>query len=256
MESSTCAYIRTFTSGSSISNQRTPHARNGSRHPVRRSPLVRSRSTPGRGCTSRTVTNWKGGGSDGPRRFRASSNVLEMKALTLMPRASAARRTCFRKLVVKGDCRSHDAFIITYLHRCINTVKRTIHSHPTVSLALVAEPVSLPIGSQLRLGQGASAAGASTAPWRRPARPATWRRSPPPLRTAPAICASSPPTVGGTGRGRRRGIGVRVVVGIGVGVSVEVEVGVGISVAVGVGVGADVGMETGSGVGKDVGVGV
>ena len=59
------------------------------------SALGRSRSTPGWGCTPRTVTNLKGGCSDGSRRFIASCNVLEMKALMLMPRAAAARRTCF-----------------------------------------------------------------------------------------------------------------------------------------------------------------
>ena len=94
MESSTCAYIRTFTSGSSISNQGLPCPKRASSSCASRA-LVRSRSTPGRGCTPRTVTNWNGGGSDASRRFRASSNVLAIKALTLMPRASAARRTCF-----------------------------------------------------------------------------------------------------------------------------------------------------------------
>ena len=55
----------------------------------------RSRSTSGRARTPRTVTSRNGRGSAGSRRFSASSNVLAVKAFTLMPRAAAARRTCF-----------------------------------------------------------------------------------------------------------------------------------------------------------------
>ena len=94
MEPSTCAYIRILTSGSSILNHRLPCPNRASSSCASRA-LGRSRSTPGRAWTPRTVTSRNGGDSDVSRRFRASSNVLAIKALTLMPRASAARRTCF-----------------------------------------------------------------------------------------------------------------------------------------------------------------
>ena len=94
MESSTWAYIRTFKSGSSVPGHRRP-CPNRTSSSCASSALCRSRSTPGRAWTPRTVTSRNGGGSDGSRRFRASANVLAIKALTLMPRALAARRTCF-----------------------------------------------------------------------------------------------------------------------------------------------------------------
>ena len=50
----------------------------------------------------------------------------------------------------------------------------------------------------------APATNAGTAPWRRPVRPASSRRSPPPRRTDPAIDVSSRPAAAGTGTGRRR----------------------------------------------------
>ena len=120
VESSTCAYIRTFTSGSSILNQRLPRPDQLSSSSAS-SALGRSRSTPERGCTPRTVTRWKGGGSDVSWRFRASSNVLAIKALTLMPRASAALRTCF------ASWSSSEIVVlmmnsITHLHQSINLV--------------------------------------------------------------------------------------------------------------------------------------
>ena len=79
--------------GSSIPGHRRP-CPNRNSSSCASSALGRSRSTPGRAWTPRTVANRNGGGSDGWRRFRASSNVLAIKALTLMPRALAARRTC------------------------------------------------------------------------------------------------------------------------------------------------------------------
>ena len=141
MESSTCAYIRTFTSGSSIPNQRLP-CPNRVSSCCASSALVRSRSTPGRGCTPRTVTNWKGGGSDVSRRFRASSNVLAIKALTLMPRVSAARRTCFaswssREIVV---LMMHYHNKSSSVHQCCQT---RYPLTPHTGLALAAEPVRL-----------------------------------------------------------------------------------------------------------------
>ena len=93
VESSTCAYIKTLTSGSNISNH-CPLCPNRASSSCASSVLGRSRSTPERAWTPRTVTNRNGGGSGVSRRFRASSNVMAIKALTLMPRASAARRTC------------------------------------------------------------------------------------------------------------------------------------------------------------------
>ncbi len=93
MESSTCAYTRTFTSGSSTQDHRLPRPYRASSS-CASSALGRSRSTPGRARTPRAVTRTNGGGSDVSRCLRASSNVLAINALTLMPRASASRRTC------------------------------------------------------------------------------------------------------------------------------------------------------------------
>lgn len=67
--------------------------------------LGRSRSTPGQGWTPRTVTRWNGGCFKVSRRFRASSSVSAMKALTLRPRVSAY---LLGKFVVKRDRNSHD----------------------------------------------------------------------------------------------------------------------------------------------------
>lgn len=93
VESSTCAYIRTFTSGSSILDQRLPSPKRISSS-CESSALGRSRSTPGRAWTPRTVTSRNGDGCGVSRCFSASFNVSAMKALTLMPRALAVRRTC------------------------------------------------------------------------------------------------------------------------------------------------------------------
>jgi len=87
------ANIRTFTPGSNIPTHRAP-CPNRASSSCASSARGRSRSTPGRARTPRTVTSRNGRGSDGSPRFSASSNVLAIKALTLMPRASAARRTC------------------------------------------------------------------------------------------------------------------------------------------------------------------
>lgn len=119
MESSTWAYIRTFTSGSSSSNQLFP-CPNRASSSCTSSDLGRSRSTPGRGRTPRTVISRNGGGSDFPRCFRASSSVLAIKALTLMPRALAARRTCFAnwsssEIVV---LMMHQHNVLVSVHRC------------------------------------------------------------------------------------------------------------------------------------------
>lgn len=54
----------------------------------------RAKSAAGLMRTPLTVTSRNGGDSDGSRRFSASSKVLDMKALTLMPHASAAQRIC------------------------------------------------------------------------------------------------------------------------------------------------------------------
>ena len=206
MESSTCAYIRTFTSGSSIPNQRLPCPNRVSSSCVS-SALVRSRSTPGRGCTPRTVTNWKGGGSDVSRRFRASSNVLAIKALTLMPRASAARRTCFaswssREIVV---LMMHYHNKSSSVHQCCQTrYPLTPHTHPRTRCRTRSPVLQLPSPPRRARspGLGAFAARGGPEACRGPARPATRRKSQRLRRTAPDTCAWSPPTCGGTGMGR------------------------------------------------------
>ena len=63
-------------------------------HPPHRALWGESGSTPGRRRALRIVAGRNGRGSDGARRFGASSRALAMKALTLRPWAAALRRTC------------------------------------------------------------------------------------------------------------------------------------------------------------------
>ena len=85
------------------------------------SALGRSGFTCGRGRTPRTVINSKGSCSDGSGRLRTSSGVWEIKALTLRPRAAAARRTCFAR-------RSSSELVVRrmpYHNRLHNTREKT-----------------------------------------------------------------------------------------------------------------------------------
>ena len=64
---------------------------------------------PGRAWTPRTVTNRNGGGSDGSRRFRASSNVLAIRGADADAAGFGCATHLLCELVVKGDGSSHDA---------------------------------------------------------------------------------------------------------------------------------------------------
>ena len=104
----------------------------------------RSRSTPGRGRTPRTVTSRKGGGSARSRCLSASSRVLAMNALTLTPRADASRRTCLaswssREMVVRMVKR------ITSTHHRINSCCASSRKHRAIvrAQALAQQPFQL-----------------------------------------------------------------------------------------------------------------
>ena len=151
------------------------HARNGSRHPVRRAPssgpgpLRDGDAHPGRSPIGRAAAPMA---RDASERHPTS---LEMKALTLMPRASAARRTCFaswssREIVV---LMMHYHNISSSVHQhCQTHHPLTPHSVPRTRCR--TRPFVHRFPTPPRRGRpprpGASAACASTAPWRRPAR--------------------------------------------------------------------------------------
>ncbi len=109
--------LQTATLGSSISNQPFP-CLNRASSSCTSSDLGRSRSTPGWGRTPRTVIGRNGGSSDFPRCFRASSSVLAIKVLTLMPRALAARCTCFANW-------SSSEIVVLMMHQ--HTVLSSVH---------------------------------------------------------------------------------------------------------------------------------
>ena len=108
MESSTCAYIRTFTSGSSISNQRLPCPKTGL------VILCVERPRPVQVYSGTGMHTPDGHQLEGRRlRWLATLQSVIQRLGNEGADADAAGFGCpthlFRKLVVKGDCGSHGA---------------------------------------------------------------------------------------------------------------------------------------------------